>query len=320
MNENRTRVACLAAALMLALGVPTASAQFVEGGDPKGPKLGEAQVQRWQFGLVVQAGGVPCRDMVGYVPLPGEWPEQQLSIVAEDVSPGVRTGYETVDGTVKVMIVRIAQLPAGAEAKALITYEVRRHALLPPDKTDIYVLADPKKLPRDVRPYLTASPMIEVKNAKVKAAIKEVPGDAPTAWKQVEAIYDYVRKRVEFQKGNVKGAVAALRDGTGCEEDLTSLFIAMCRTLEIPARTVWIPGRCYPEFYLEDDEGKGHWFPCEMTGNRLFGGIAEHRPVIEKGDNFHPPYARRDRHRFLGEYFTGSGQAKPRFYRTPAAQ
>jgi hypothetical protein len=305
--------------LVILLSDSTACAQFTEGGEAKGPKLGEAQVQRWQFGLVVQAAAGPARDMIGYVPMPGEWPEQQLSVVAEEFSPGVRTAYETVAG-VKVMVVTIAQLAPGNEAKALVTYEVRRHALLPPEKTDIYVLPDPKKLPKEVRPYLLASPMIEVKNAKVKAALKEVKGDQPNAWKQVEAIYDYARGRVESQKGPVKGAVAALRDGTGGVEDLTSLFIAMCRTSDIPARTVWVPGHCYPEFYLEDDEGKGHWFPCEMTTARIFGGIQDHRPVIEKGDNFRPPYARRERQRFLSEYFTGSGQAKPRFYRVPAVQ
>jgi hypothetical protein len=310
----------LAAALISTVGASSAFAQFQEGGDPKGPKLGEAQVQRWQFGLLVQTPSGPARDMIGYVPLPSEWPEQQLAVVGEEVSPGVHTGYETVDGTVKVMIVKIAQLPAGSEAKALVTYEIRRHVLLPPDKTDIYVLPDPKKLPKTVRPYLMASPMIEVKNAKVKAALKEVKGDFPSAWKRVEAIYEYVRGRVEFRKGAVRGAVAALRDGAGGEEDLTSLFIALCRTADIPARTVWVPSHCYPEFYLEDDEGKGHWFPCEMTASRSFGGIAEHRPVIEKGDNFHPPYARRDRQRFLSEYFTGVGQAKPRFYRVPAVE
>ena len=101
------------------VGASSAFAQFREGGDPKGPKLGEAQVQRWQFGLVVQTPSGPARDMIGYVPLPSEWPEQQLAVVGEEVSPGVHTGYETVDGTVKVMIVKIAQLPAGSEAKAL---------------------------------------------------------------------------------------------------------------------------------------------------------------------------------------------------------
>ena len=83
--------------------------------------------------------------------------------------------------------------------------------------------------------------------------------------------------------------MAALKDKTGDCEELTSLFIALCRASDIPARTVWVPGHCYPEFYLEDDEGKGHWFPCQAAGSRAFGGIPEQKPILQKGDNFSVP-------------------------------
>jgi hypothetical protein len=79
---------------------------------------------------------------------------------------------------------------------------------------------------------------------------------------------------------------------------------------------VWVPDHCYPEVYLLDDDGKGHWFPCEMVGNRSFGGIAETRPILQKGDNFRPPYDRRDRQRYLAEYLTGTGgKPKAKFVR-----
>ena len=65
-----------------------------------------------------------------------------------------RSTTRRVDGGVKIMNVQIAQLAAGQEAKALVTFEIRRSAILPPEDTDIYVLPDPKKLPREIRPYL----------------------------------------------------------------------------------------------------------------------------------------------------------------------
>ena len=40
-------------------------------------------------------------------------------------------------------------------------------------------------------------------------------------------------------------------------DDLVGLFVAMCRSLKIPARMVWVPDYSYAEFYLEDAEGKG---------------------------------------------------------------
>jgi hypothetical protein len=95
--------------------------------------------------------------------------------------------------------------------------------------------------------------------------------------------------------------VAAVRDGTGDCEELTSLFIALCRVSKIPARTVWVPGHCYPEFFLEDRDGHGHWIPCQAAGTRAFGGIPEHRPVLQKGDNFEVPETRKPQ-RYVAEF------------------
>ena len=72
-----------------------------------------------------------------------------------------------------------------------------------------------------------------------------------------ELIYDHVRDNVEYRNGRLKGALAALRDGHGDCEELSSLFIAVCRANKIPARTIWVPNHCYPEFYLVDQDGEG---------------------------------------------------------------
>jgi hypothetical protein len=300
-----------------AILVSPVCAQFQDAAaDPKGPRLGEARVLRWQAGVIITAASGPCTGIVGYAPLPVAWPEQELSIAEEDISPLAKVKHEMVEGTVRVMVVSIPNLPAGQEARALVTYEIRRHAMLPPAQTDIYELPDPKRLPRDVRPYLAPSLKIESNNPKIKALVKQIGADKEKAWQRVEAIYDWVREKVKHEKGPVKGALAALRDGKGDVEDSTSLFIAICRAANIPARTVWVPDHCYPEFYLLDDDGKGHWFPCEMVGNRSFGGIAETRPILQKGDNFRPPYNRHDRQRYLAEYLIGSGgKPKAKFVR-----
>lgn len=298
----------LAGLLLSALSATVCMGQFKDAlPDGKGPRLGEPRVLRWQAGVIVTAASGPCTGIVGYAPLPVAWPEQELTIAEEDISESARVKYEMVEGTVRVMVVSIPQLPAGEEAKALITYEVRRHAMLPPTQPEIYLMPEPKKVPRDVRAYLAPSPKIESTSPKIKALVKELTGEKEKAWEKVEAIYDHVRQHVEHQKGPLKGALAALRDGKGNTEDSTSLFIAICRAAGVPARTVWVPGHCYAEFYLLDDAGKGYWFPCELVGNRAFGGIAETRPILQKGDNFRPPYDRRDRQRFLAEYLTGAG-------------
>ena len=60
--------------------------------------------------------------MYGTVPVPIDWPEQTVKIVDEELSPHVRKiEYRLVDGTVKQMMVRIANLKSGESARA------RRH-------------------------------------------------------------------------------------------------------------------------------------------------------------------------------------------------
>ena len=69
-----------------------------------------------------------------------------------------------------------------------------------------------------------------------------------------------------------------------------SLFIALCRAANIPARTVWVPEFCYAEFYLSTAKGEGHWIPCQPAGARTFGEMPDTKPILAKGDSFHPPY------------------------------
>ena len=304
----------LMAALWLVLAAP-ACAQFKKGKDePNGPKTGQTQVSYWRAGMVIKASGGACRGMTGYAPVPTDWPEQEVSVVKEDISPEAKVSYETVDGGVRIMNVRVGQLGSGQEAKALVTMEIRRSTILPPDNTDIYVLPDPKKLTRQIRLYLGPSPKIESRDPKIQKLAKEIVADKEKAWDRVEAIYDWVRAKVKYENGPLKGALAALKDGTGDCEELSSLFIALCRAVDIPARTVWVPGHCYSEFYLLDDKGEGHWFPCQSAGSREFGGITELRPILQKGDSFRPPRGGKERQRYMAESLTGTpmpGGGKP---------
>ncbi|MCC6126566.1 MAG: transglutaminase family protein [Pirellulales bacterium] len=293
------------ASLLFLLAVASAFAQFKDA-DPEGVKMGQDKVQKWQAGISITASGGACKNITGYAPIPIEWPEQQVSIVKEDVSPGVKIGYENREGSAKVMTIRIPQLAAGQEVKAVVTLEIRRNAILPPDKTDNFVLPNVKKLPVDVRRYLAPSPLIESTDPKIKKLSKEIGADEEKAWEKVEAYYDWVREHVKYQPGAIKGALAGLKDGFGDCEELTSLFIALCRAAEIPARTVWVQGHCYPEFYLDDENGTGHWFPCQIAGSREFGGIVETRPILQKGDNFKPHPGQRKHQRYLAEFLTGT--------------
>jgi transglutaminase-like putative cysteine protease len=324
---------CLAAPLLAA---PFGDSEFAPQSNGNGPRLDPPKVQYLEVGVVITAEAGACRNILATLPVPFDCPEQQVRVAKEDVSPLVAeltyrsigpTGRASDAGTARQMVLRIPHLPAGEECRAVVTFEIHRSTMQPPQDTSVYQLCEPRKLPKDVRPYLKGSPKIEVQDPKIKALarrLREEHQDEP-AWDRVKAIYDWVRANVTYKEGPLRGAAAALEAKQGDCEELTSLFIALCRANEIPARSVWVPGHCYPEFYLVDSEGVGYWFPCQAAGTEAFGGIPEERPILQKGDNFRTPEKPRETQRYLSEYLTGTpapgaGQPKVKFIRQIVAR
>jgi hypothetical protein len=67
------------------------------------------------------------------------------------------------------------------------------------------------------------------------------------------------------------------------------VFVALCRTAEIPARLVWVPNHNWSEMYLTDKDGKGHWIPVHTACYFWFGWTGTHELVIQKGDRLRFP-------------------------------
>ena len=318
MFAQPSHAALVALALSWFLITSPAQAQFGDETAPDRPQTIKNEIHRWKVGMKVQAIGGPCQNLFGTVPVPTDWPGQVVRIVDEDVSPAVKSvRYRVLDGGVRQMMVRVPKLRAGQEAHALVTFEIEREQVAAPDNPADFSL--PKNLSRDARKFLSASPYIEVRHPDIRALAKELNDESLPAWQRVEVIYDHVRENVEYRNGKLKGALAALRDGHGDCEELSSLFIALCRANKIPARTVWVPNHCYPEFYLADQNGEGRWFPCQAAGTRSFGTMPDLRPILQKGDNFKVP-EKKERQRYVAEFLTGAasrggGRPEVRFVR-----
>lgn len=304
-------------ALLLAPAPESASAQAAKGkaaenqDDGRGVQFDKKMTYKWRAGVKIRAVG-NCGGMFATVPVPFEWPEQTVRVVNEEVSNHVkRIEYRSLEGGVRQMLIDIPMIPAGDTAVAIMTFEVTRAHIVPPTDTTIFKISD--RLPPQVGKFLAPSPFIESRHPTILKLSKEVleGKEDADAWTKVETIYDYVRANVEYLEGPLKGALQALKDKKGDCEELTSLFIALCRANKIPARTVWVPDHCYPEFYLVDDKGKGHWIPCQAAGARSFGGIPEFRPVLQKGDNFKVP-EKKEPQRYVAEFLKGkSVQVNP---------
>jgi hypothetical protein len=290
---------------LLALAAVPAQGQFLDAEkSAAGPTLGDARAQKFRVGLEVKAVGGPCKGIYASMPVPADWPEQKVQIVNEDLSADVRAlRYRSLPGGVKQMIVEIPDLPSGERARAVVTFSLERSSIVPP--ADTAALSIPQKPDRALRLFLGASPYIETRHPKIMKLAKATGADLE-GWQKVEALYDTVREKVEYRNGELKGAARALADGWGDCEELTCLFIAVARVEGIPARTVWVEGHCYPEFYLVDGEGNGWWFPCQAAGARAFGGMPDQLPILQKGDSFRDPDRPGKTLRYVSEFIRGS--------------
>ena len=135
--------------------------------------------------------------------------------------------------------------------------------------------------------YLEPSPYIECRHPAIKKLAGEIGADKTHAWDRVETIYDWVREKVKYQKNTpTQSCLQTLKDELGDCDEMSSLFIALCRASGVPARMVRLPTHVYAEFYLEDQRGAGRWFPCQLAGTRAFGTIPPCDPILQKGDNF----------------------------------
>jgi hypothetical protein len=291
-------------------------------------KFGPPGTVRIRVGAEITATRGAARNITALVATPLDCPEQQVKIISEDFSSEVGSvDYRPLaGGEVKQMVISIPRLASGATATATVDFEVTTRPILPPEKTGDLVI--PKRPPRPVRQFLGGSPFIETKHQKIRALAKEAWADleeSATDWERVEALYDIVLEKVKYVEGPDKGAVDSLRDEQADCQGRSMLFIALCRSNKIPARMVWVDGHAYPEFYLEDADGKGYWFPCESAGTRAFGEMPLARTILQKGDNFRVPERPTDRLRYASDYMIGlpvgnGGRPRAKFIRQPLVE
>jgi transglutaminase-like putative cysteine protease len=146
--------------------------------DPAAVRYGQGISTRYRVGAKISAKGGDVRDIFIMVAVPLECAEQEVHLLEEDYSPQVQqVQFRTLptdkraEPGARQMLIGLSQLGAGQEAHALVTYEVVTKAILPPKETAS--LKIPTKVDRELKPFLTTSPYINVGHSKIRAAVKE---------------------------------------------------------------------------------------------------------------------------------------------------
>ena len=275
--------------------------------------FGETIANRWKVGAKMLGGSRSCKNLLMTIPVPTNWPEQEVSLHEENFPPEVQSAeYRELNSGVRQLVIKIPKLKAKQLIELSVTFDVKTKQIVGPKETK--ELKIPKRISRELKDYVGVSPQISYRNSKLRNQAKKIIRDKETAWEKVEAVFDWVRDNIEYRNDEPSDSLSVFRKKSGCSEDLVGLFVAMCRAVKIPARMVWVEGAQYAEFYLEDEKGNGHWYPCQVAGRREFGSNAEPRIIQQKGDNIKVP-EKENRQKFCAEFvgWSGTASGKPIF-------
>lgn len=266
-----------------------------------------------QIGVRINPGDGNMIETSGQTVFPTDWPEQTVEVLQVVASPNLQVSFRDLPGNNKQMLVHAPLISPGGACEAIVHLRIVKSHIVGPQDTDRFVI--PRRPSNKLKQFLGSSPYIDPNYGEVRRIVKQINEQQPDSdWKRVELLYDWVQQNIEYVNGDLKTVQQALKDRKGDCEEMTGIFVALCRAAKVPARCVWIPNHCYPEFYLEDENGEGHWFPCQVAGTRNFGSMPEYLPILQKGDRFKVP-EKTEVQRYLADYLSSkkvTGQKKPK--------
>ena len=196
----------------------------------------------------------------------------------------------------------------------MVTFEITRNMILAPEKTDGYAIPDAAKFDRRAAQLPGSQPEDrepQREDSRPGPADRRDKQRRGTTWRRSTIGSG---RTLSIKTGPLKGALAALRDGTATARTSPRCSSPSAAPPTFPPASVWVPGHCYAEFYLVDGKGAGALVSLPAAGSRAFGCIPELRPILQKGDNYRPLYKTRDHQRYLAEYLNGKptpGGGKP---------
>lgn len=251
-------------------------------------ELADPRTYRLKVIIRVEAKEGAVKNVIATGPIPMDWPEQKVRLLSEKISPQAHVTETILKGQAALIKLQTAQIPKGGAAFVERLYEITRY------RTKFSLPGEELKLPRAVPIELKeqvagVAPGVETKSPQMielAESLRKTNEDAGP-WETIKGFWSWTRDNVKFQNGDFRGALFAIENRCGDCEEMSALFVGLCRLSGISARTVWVESHDYPEFFLVDKQGKGHWIPAQVVGPPWFGEITEYRPIFQKGDRFY---------------------------------
>jgi hypothetical protein len=240
-------------------------------------------------------------------PVPVEHPEQKIEEETVEMSGCQAQVRKLTDGAAQLFAK--GRLAKGQRARATARYKLtlfKQHHNFQRDQFPVK-----QEVPKNIRGLaLQDSPGIQTRAAPVRELAKQLSEGKYHPWDKVTAFAKWVPRNIRPQLGSYTSVLAALKNKLGDCEEMSAVFVALCRAIDIPARLVWIPNHNWAEFYLVDKTGKGHWIPAHTACYFWFGWTGAHELVLQKGDRIDVPETR-GKERLLGDWIRYMGR-KPK--------
>ena len=161
---------------------------------------------------------------------------------------------------------------------------------------DVVEIVDPRTLkagpaPPDLAAYLKPEPLIESDDPAVRGAAEAIVAGATGARARAEKLTRGVNAMLDKKPTiSLPSAREVLRTKVGDCNEHTALYVAMARSIGIPARIdvglAYAHGAFYyhawPEVYVDEGGGRGLWLPVDPTFNQ-FPADAAHLRLLRGG-------------------------------------
>jgi len=215
---------------------------------------------RVQGDLLESAAVVPRRSTRNRIDDPRDVRRMRIRIEGADLAnPDMRGAGQTVDGDV---------------------VETRDARSLQPDAAD-----------RTAAQYVKPEPLIESDDPQIRAEADAAIAGAVDARTRAERLVRRVNAMLDKKPTvSLPSAREVLRTKVGDCNEHTALYVAMARSIGIPARIAvglaYVRGAFYyhawPEVYIEDGSSRGLWLPVDPTFNQ-FPADATHVRLMRGG-------------------------------------
>lgn len=243
--------------------------------------------------------------------VPVAHPEQKIDSVELEVD-GCEATLRELSPTAGQLYLSAPSLSKGQTIKAIAHYKLTLSKQYQGYERDQF--PEKQEVPAEVRKnFLQDSPGIETRSRQVRALVTELSKNTSSKhpWDLAKTFASWIPQHIKPQIGSYTSVATALDTRRGDCEEMSGIFVALCRAVGIPARLVWIPNHAWAEMYLTDNDGQGHWLPVHTACYFWFGWNGAHELVLQKGDRLLTPERGKKQLRLIDDWLQWSGR-KPR--------